>query len=79
VRFWRQASPAPARHHPLGWFLDPTPWGDSEFTTPGNQGKQQRMDLLTVLMHQLGHLLGYEHAERKTSWPKPYPPAPGVR
>src|SRR5262245_4373885 len=44
-----------------GWFIDPTPWDDSEFTTPGNQGEQHRMDLLTVLEHEIGHLLGYEH------------------
>ena len=45
-----------------GWFVDPTPWDDSEFTTPGNQGEQKRMDLLTVLDHEIGHLLGQEHA-----------------
>jgi uncharacterized delta-60 repeat protein len=46
-----------------GWFVDPTPGDDSEFTTPGNQGEQHRMDLLTVLEHELGHLLGQDHAE----------------
>ena len=44
-----------------GWFVDPTPGNDSEFTTPGNQGEQHRMDLLTVLEHELGHLPGKEH------------------
>jgi hypothetical protein len=44
-----------------GWFLDPTPHDDSEFTTPGNQGEQNRMDLLTVIEHEVGHLLGKEH------------------
>jgi hypothetical protein len=44
-----------------GWFVDQTPWDDSEFTTPGNQSEQHRMDLLTVLDHELGHLLGFEH------------------
>jgi len=46
-----------------GWFLDATPWDDSEFTTPGNQGEQDRMDLLTVVMHELGHVLGFDHSE----------------
>src|SRR5207244_11332788 len=45
-----------------GWFVDATPWDDSEFTTPGDQGEQNRMDLLTVLEHEVGHLLGKEHA-----------------
>jgi hypothetical protein len=45
-----------------GWFIDPTPSDDSEFVTPGDQGEQDRMDLLTVLMHEMGHLLGQEHA-----------------
>jgi hypothetical protein len=44
-----------------GWFIDPTPRNDVEFTTPGNQGEQRHMDLLTVLEHELGHLLGYDH------------------
>jgi membrane-associated phospholipid phosphatase len=44
-----------------GWFVDPTPRNDSEFTTPGNQGEQRRMDLLTVLEHEIGHLLGRGH------------------
>jgi uncharacterized delta-60 repeat protein len=44
-----------------GWFVDATPADDSEFTTSGNQGEQHRMDLLTVLEHEIGHVLGYEH------------------
>src|SRR5262249_29879630 len=43
-----------------GWFVDPTPHDDREFTTPGDQGQQNRIDLLTVLMHEVGHLLGHE-------------------
>ena len=44
-----------------GWFIDETPKNDSEFTTLGNQGEQHRMDLLTVLMHELEHVLGHDH------------------
>src|SRR5262249_25934330 len=44
-----------------GWFVDPTPRDDSEFTTPGDQGEQGRMDLLTVLMHAAGHFRGHDH------------------
>ena len=44
-----------------GWFVDQTPGDDSEYLGPGNQGEQNRMDLLTVLEHEVGHLLGYEH------------------
>ena len=46
-----------------GWFVAPTPRSDSEFTTPGNQGERNCMDLLTVLEHELGHLLGFEHTD----------------
>ena len=46
-----------------GWFVDPTLRDDSEFTTRGNQGEQHRMDLLMVLEHELGHLLGHDHAQ----------------
>lgn len=46
-----------------GWFVDSTPGNDSEFVLPGNQGERNRMDLLTVVMHELGHLLGHGHDE----------------
>jgi hypothetical protein len=46
-----------------GWFVDETPWEDSEFTTAGDQGEQGRMDLLSALMHEMGHLLGLKHDE----------------
>ena len=44
-----------------GWFVDSTPGNSSEFLRLGNQGEQQRMDLLTVVMHERGHLLGHNH------------------
>jgi hypothetical protein len=52
-----------------GWFLDPTPADDSEFTiaagghelqaTPGSAAAG-RVDLLTVLAHEFGHRLGLD-------------------
>src|SRR5262249_45515061 len=46
-----------------GWFVDPTPGRAREFVLSGDQGEQNRMDLLTVLMHELGHVLGHDHDE----------------
>jgi hypothetical protein len=50
-----------------GWFVDPTPADNSEFTvkqagellaTSGTAAGH--IDLLTVVMHEFGHMLGYE-------------------
>jgi hypothetical protein len=46
-----------------GWFKDRTARSDREFTRPGNQGEQNRIDLLSVMMHEVGHLLGHGHGE----------------
>tara|TARA_R110002111_G_scaffold247140_3_gene310093 strand:- start:24598 stop:29190 length:4593 start_codon:yes stop_codon:yes gene_type:complete len=53
-----------------GWFVDQTPRLNEEFsstTVPGIfaaelfRGADGQIDLLTVLIHELNHLLGYEH------------------
>ncbi|QDT94090.1 right-handed parallel beta-helix repeat-containing protein [Gimesia algae] len=56
-----------------GWFVDNTPDDNSEFyaTGPytlvsapfGNMNALGKIDLRTVILHELGHLLGYEHAD----------------
>jgi hypothetical protein len=52
-----------------GWFVDSTPLDDAEFTqlasntlsARSGSAADQRADLLTTVMHELGHVLGYEH------------------
>ncbi|MCI0461006.1 MAG: IPT/TIG domain-containing protein [Gemmataceae bacterium] len=52
-----------------GWFLDLTPWEDSEFALPLSDHAAQagsaspaygRVDLLSVVSHELGHILDLE-------------------
>jgi CSLREA domain-containing protein len=43
-------SPDAAGH---GWFIDPTPWEDTEFAGP-----VAGVDLLSALFHEMGHLAG---------------------
>ena len=52
-----------------GWFIDPTPSDDSEFKRRLGDGELQatrgsdaygQIDLLTTVMHELGHVLGLE-------------------
>ena len=47
-----------------GWFVDPTPATSEEFDANGNAlasgPAAGRMDLLTVVLHELGHFTGHE-------------------
>ncbi len=44
-----------------GWFLDPTPHNDSEFAPSHvSAAVKGKVDLLSVLMHEFGHILGMD-------------------
>ncbi len=58
-------NPTAAGH---GWFVDPTPADDTEFVASAtgellatSGSAAGRMDLLTVVMHELGHVQGVEY------------------
>jgi hypothetical protein len=42
-----------------GWFVDDTPSDDGEFAVDADSQAARHMDLLTVVMHEIGHALGY--------------------
>jgi len=53
-----------------GWFVDPTPADDREFSgrgavldARGNSPAAGRMDLLSVLSHEMGHAMGLGHVD----------------
>jgi hypothetical protein len=55
-----------------GWFVDSTPTDDLEFASVSGPHSlaagiaspaAQRVDLLTTVMHEMGHVLGYEHSD----------------
>jgi hypothetical protein len=56
----------------FGWFVDATPYDDAEFAydtatyqfvAPESSPASERVDLLTVVLHELGHVLGFEHTD----------------
>ncbi|MDH4323291.1 MAG: DUF4347 domain-containing protein, partial [Betaproteobacteria bacterium] len=46
----------------FGWFVDPSPSTDTEFETTPDVAAAAHIDLLTVVMHEIGHVLALGHA-----------------
>jgi len=58
-----------------GWFIDPTPMANEEFRRQGDTSQLlaidsraiDRIDLLTVVEHELGHIAGLEDLDPSVS------------
>src|SRR5262249_2801924 len=54
-----------------GWFVDATPLKDEEFNAQGialaGSPAAGRMDLLTVVLHEMGHMVGWDDLDPATA------------